>query len=348
MNEQPSPKGIEWTRIRNADGTTRRGYTSNPVGGCHHACRWQMPSGQIAICYAETVAKKFTAGYPQGFEPKDASGGKSFYWHPKEFEAWRKLKEPAGIFVDSMSDLMGHWIPDATIQTVLDAMTQAPQHVYQLLTKNAPRLTSFTFPSCAWVGASTPPDFMFGKRLDSDQQTRMLERILKTFRELKTAGKARITWLSAEPLSWDCSALLKEYADALDWIVIGAASNGAAYYPPDEATYRNAVEVLDAANVPIFLKGNMRSLPIAAKAWREEFPAFDKPTPPPAPDDTPTVDTVGTVAPTTPVTPMDAPAPEAPPILTAWQRYPAAEIERDLARFRAGQSWDYPSQRKAA
>ena len=47
-------RGIEWTD-----------YTSNIIAGCKHDCRWEMPDGKIAICYAETTATNVAqAAYP--------------------------------------------------------------------------------------------------------------------------------------------------------------------------------------------------------------------------------------------------------------------------------------------
>ena len=65
MNRQKPPKGIEWTRIRQADGTELPGYTWNPTGGCFHGCTWRMPDGSITECYAKTIAERFTSGYPR-------------------------------------------------------------------------------------------------------------------------------------------------------------------------------------------------------------------------------------------------------------------------------------------
>ena len=58
MNRQKAPKGIEWTRIRRADGSVLPGYTWNPTGGCLHGCTWQMPDGSVTECYAKTVAER--------------------------------------------------------------------------------------------------------------------------------------------------------------------------------------------------------------------------------------------------------------------------------------------------
>src|SRR3990167_2707371 len=99
MNEQKvdSKSSIEWTRIVNPDGTTRRGYTWNVVGGCQHDCKW-LVDGQIAECYAKTIAERVaTASFPNGFE--------HHYFHTERLQEPLKLKGPAGIFIDSMSDL---------------------------------------------------------------------------------------------------------------------------------------------------------------------------------------------------------------------------------------------------
>ena len=68
MNRQKLPKGIEWTRIRDADVYSERpGYTWNPTGGCHHGCTWQMPDGSITECYAKTIAERFTTSIQSRF-----------------------------------------------------------------------------------------------------------------------------------------------------------------------------------------------------------------------------------------------------------------------------------------
>jgi len=254
--------GIEWTKTVLPDGNERQGYTSNPVAGCQHKCRWQMPDGSIAICYAEEVANGIaSANYPNGFE--------SHYWFPERLQEPFSLKEPARIFIDSMSDLMGHWVPDEQIKAVLNVARKAERHTFQLLTKNAPRLLKFEFPLNVWPGNSMPPDFMMGERLTCQQQERMLRRGLQVLAELYP--KRLITWMSFEPLSWDVSAIVADYPYALRWAVIGAASNGPKYYQPDPEHVRRLLAVLDGFGVPVFFKGNLRTNP-AAEPWREDFP----------------------------------------------------------------------------
>ena len=113
--------------------------TWNPVTGCKHGCPY---------CYARRVAGRFgeaqratgdhhilqappvSTPYPYGFDPT--------------FHRYR-LDEPAHktkgqtIFVCSMADLFGPWVPIRWIVEVLDACRKAPQHRYLFLTKHPKR-----------------------------------------------------------------------------------------------------------------------------------------------------------------------------------------------------------------
>lgn len=249
MNEQKisSPHAIGWTRVRLPDGRVLRGFTANPIHGCKHECRWQMPDGTIAICYAEEIANGLARKvYPDGFA--------ALRFDEKELAAIKRRKDPSGIFFDSMSDVLGKGVPDEWIQKIVETLRECPQHIFQLLTKNAPRLWKFYWPKNVWLGASMPPDFMFGKRLHRNQQQKMLKR---TLRELSVMPHDRITWMSFEPLSWDVSELVAANPKALDWAVIGAASKGRVKYQPKRAWVENLLSVLDAQGVPVYMKSNL-------------------------------------------------------------------------------------------
>lgn len=253
MNKQGNAqggRGIEWCT-----------HTWNPIGGCQHACRWEMPDGTTAICYAELVAERVAgAHYPQGFA--------HHYWHPERLAEPLKLKEPARIFLDSMADLFGRTVPAEHLQAVLDVVCEAEQHTFLALTKNAPRLATVRdFPANLHIGVSSPPDWMFGHRLSRQQQEKMLRRSL----EILSQFPNRVTWMSFEPLSWDVSAIVEDYPGALKWAVIGAASNGPRTYQPDADCVAVLVDLLDTLGIPMFFKGNLRSNS-AAQPWREEYP----------------------------------------------------------------------------
>lgn len=250
--------GIEWTKTVLPDGTERQGYTWNPVGGCLHECQWKMPDGSIATCYAKEVALGVAGRmYPDGFE--------AHYWNPDRLFEPQRVQQPARIFIDSMADLMGHWVPKEQIEQVLDVCRKCSWHTFQLLTKNPKRLLEFDpFPPNVWPGFSTPPDFMWGRRLSGIQQVAKLQTDLQAMRMVKAAVK----WCSVEPLSWDVS----EYFEGcgLDWVVIGAASNGPKKYQPKPDHIENLLDCLDEQNIPVFFKGNLIWDP-----WREEFPAVE-------------------------------------------------------------------------
>jgi protein gp37 len=246
MNKQyksPTKRGIEWTD-----------YTWNPVGGCKHGCRWSMPDGSIAECYAETVAERVAQStYPNGFE--------HHYWRPELLNEPLSLSKPSRIFLDSMSDLMGAWVSDDQIEQVLEVCTKASWHSFQLLTKNAPRLTQFRFPPNVWVGVSAPPSIMFGKPLTYNQQVRMLARMMEVLKTIDVP----VRWMSIEPLSFDIAPLLED--SELEWAVIGAATNGSKAYQPRAEWVQNVLDVLDAQGTQVFFKGNLTWTP-----WREDFP----------------------------------------------------------------------------
>lgn len=248
QNDGKGKRGIEWTD-----------YTWNPVGGCQHLCRWIMPDGSIAKCYAETVAEGIArAAYPQGF--------KAHYWRPDALGEPLTLATPARIFLDSMSDLMGRWVPDEQINRVLDICRQADWHTFQLLTKNAPRLRQFQFPPNVWVGVSMPPTLMFGKRLSERSQKAYMQRAFEVLRQVDVP----VRWMSFEPLSFDVHAIVADQK-CLEWAVIGAASRGRELFQPKPEWVKNLHWVLDNQGVAVFHKGNLNWQP-----HREEFP--DKPT----------------------------------------------------------------------
>ena len=255
MNRQRAPGGIEWTRVYG-----RAGYTWNPTGGCLHGCTWRMPDGAIAECYAKTIAERFTAAYAQGFE--------YHYWRPQALAAPLRLKEPAGIFVGSMADLFGHWVPGEQIAQVLDTMRRADWHIFQTLSKYPLRLPEFNpYPANVWVGVSLPA----GQLLSPKGGARALAAYLRQMAQIQ----ASVRFLSIEPLWFDVAPALAEWLAAngraarlpFEWAIIGAASNGRRVYQPEKAWTAGLLRLLDEQGIPVFFKGNLDW-----PDWREEFP----------------------------------------------------------------------------
>lgn len=134
-------------------------YTWNPVTGCKHGCPY---------CYARKIAERFkgSKAWPNGFEPM---------FHHDRINDPQKIKKPQTIFVCSMADLFGAWVPDLWVSMVLDACWQAPQHTYIFLTKNPQRY--LRIPGCH-LGKK---NFWFGttitNQLDADQRIQWLRKM---------------------------------------------------------------------------------------------------------------------------------------------------------------------------
>lgn len=254
MNKQKKnelSRGIEWCD-----------FTWNPVAGCFHACQWTMPDGSVANCYAEDVATRVAGkAYPQGFE--------HHYWYPQRLSEPSKLKEPSKIFVGSMADVFGHWVATEQIQAIIDVCSANPKHTFQFLTKNATRAKPFHLPSNSWLGTSTPPTFMWNKPLSEDQQKRMMRHSLQMLASAHTDG---MLWISAEPLTFDLAPLLQQYPNLINWIVIGAASNGKKEFAPKAEYVERLLTECQRQGIAVFYKGNMKTLPLAVNHWLEEFP----------------------------------------------------------------------------
>lgn len=256
MNKQDKGKGgrgIEWTNM-----------TWNPIAGCFHGCAWKMPDGTIANCYAEDVANNVAnLQYPLGFE--------HHYFKEHMLDAPKRHKEGQKIFCGSMADVFGHWVPAEQIEAVLQVCRETPQHTYQFLTKNPPRLKLFDFPANCWVGVSAPPTFMMGKQLTDKQQHKWFEVALDNLIQCN----APIRWVSFEPLSFDIAPIARPYLEHIGWAVIGAASSGPRKFQPDPKWVEELLFALNVYDVPVFFKGNLRGNE-AVKKWREEYPSSVK------------------------------------------------------------------------
>lgn len=263
MNRQKPPKGIEWTRIKKyVDGklTELPGYTWNPTGGCMHGCTWKMPDGSVTECYAKTVAERLaTRAYAEGFE--------HHYWRPNTLREPLRVKEPAGIFVGSMADLFGHWVPAEQIRKVLDVMHEADWHTFQTLSKYPVRLPEFNpFPQNVWVGVSLPAGHLM--------KPAGAARALKAYLTHMEKVQAETRFMSIEPLWFDVAPVFEEWLDSherlpFEWVIIGAASNGRKLFQPETAWTQRLLDILDRQAIPVFFKGNLKW-----PEWRDEFPQY--------------------------------------------------------------------------
>jgi protein gp37 len=192
--EYPQPQGRATFNQTPSEGISWAEWSWNPVTGCLHGCDY---------CYARAIAHRFTDGFPAGFTPLfhherlDAPANTVIPAAHRDDPAWRR------VFVCSMADLYGRWVPDDWIAQVHKSMGDNPQWEYLLLTKFPARYVGLDLPSNAWVGTS----------VDEQKRVRIAE---DAFRKI---DGVKVKWLSLEPLR---EPLVFDDLSMFDWVVIGA------------------------------------------------------------------------------------------------------------------------------
>jgi protein gp37 len=87
--------------------------------------------------------------YPFGFTPT---------FHRYRLNEPQKWKQPQTVFIGSMADIFGEWVPDNWIKEIFKACAAAPQHTYIFLTKNPKRYYQLAekceLPFEHWYGAT--------------------------------------------------------------------------------------------------------------------------------------------------------------------------------------------------
>jgi protein gp37 len=206
-------------------------WTWNPVTGCLHNC---------VYCYARDIAERF---YPEKFRPT---------FHPERLRAPQYTKVPSqaeteigwrNVFVCSMADLFGKWVPQEWIDAVLTEVRAAPQWNFLFLTKFPQRLAEIDWPSNAYVGTS----------VDEQYRVAIAER---AFREVN----APIKWLSVEPFR---ERLTFRNLELFDWVVIGGQSKSSqapAFQPPWEWV-EHLQQQVRAAGCSLYWKPNLLTRP---------------------------------------------------------------------------------------
>lgn len=265
--------------------------TWNPITGCLHGCEY---------CYARRIAERFggasethnnetchecqwftegtgknhvldepvydfdhsrDAPYPFDFDPT---------FHRYKLDEPQHWKKPRNIFVCSMADLFGAWVPDEWIDDVVKATQRAPQHRYLFLTKNPERCGDWLerFEESRIEGLDEIENCWFGASASSND-------------ELERANRSRAHWLSIEPIrecihtDEDQFMEFRPYDGAeqrrWDWVVIGAETgNSKNKVCPKKEWIDDIAHICKEYGTPVFMKESLREL--MGDDFRQEFP----------------------------------------------------------------------------
>jgi protein gp37 len=172
-------------------------YSWNPVTGCYFLCEY---------CYAKAKAENpfFASGFPTQFKPT---------LYPARLSAPSRTRIPAAqkdnpgarrVFVCSMADLFGDWVPVEWIEQIIETCVAAPDFDFLFLTKNPARYLDFEFPKNCWLGAT------------ADRQRRA-KAAVDVFRQIS----GNVKFLSCEPLMEQVT-FPNNGLSAPDLVIIGA------------------------------------------------------------------------------------------------------------------------------
>jgi len=230
-------------------------YSWNPVTGCYGPYGTEQAPRRCSYCYAFKLAKRLKGrfGYPEDdpFRP---------VLHVDRLDEPKRKRKPARIFVCSMGELLGPWIPQAWIEAVIDAMFVAPQHTYVLLTKQ-PRSISRLHRALVsnlkfWLGVSV-------ESVDVIRLGRFMTFCIEANKLRPDFGPNIRLVASFEPLLGPVPIALPPI---LDWVIIGAQTNPKRL--PKRKWVQALIEAARAAGIPIFLKDNLE--------WPEEIKEFPR------------------------------------------------------------------------
>lgn len=208
-------------------------YSWNPVFGCEHDCQY---------CYSREIASRY---FKKDFKPRfhEDRLGMPANTRPSAKDANNR------VFVCSMADLFGDWVPREWIDRVMEVCETNKQWAYLFLTKNPKRLPTIDFPDNAWVGSTI------------DVQAREAG-VAEAFAQMKTDK----LFVSCEPLLEEIT-LSDKLLKALKLVIVGARSKGAVKEQPEPEWVESLLNQARKAGVAVWLKDNL--------AWRprsQEFP----------------------------------------------------------------------------
>lgn len=233
----------------------------NPITGCLHGCPY---------CYARGMARRFGGKiitghdhlyildeparradgtinpYPYGFDPT---------YHKYRLTIPQEWKKPQTIFVCSMADMFGDWVPEDWIDQIFTACLAAPQHRYLFLTKNGKR-----YMELAKNGVLVDREnFWYGCSVTRPEEPFFFSDRHKTFASIEPI---------LEPFDWVPGL---NHIELPDWIITGAETgNRKGKVKPERDWLDGIINGCAEHHIPLFMKESLREL--TGSDFKQEFP----------------------------------------------------------------------------
>lgn len=149
--------------------------TWNPIVGCEHGCSY---------CYARHLAHTRLRHLANDFAPTLVA------------RCLQQRFNRGFIFVSSMGDMWGDWVPDDWILSVLEIVRESPKATFLFLTKNPARYAEFWahIPSNVVLGATIE-----GNASTNGQAPAVTQRLVEMAR-LRGMAPGRHLMISIEPI----------------------------------------------------------------------------------------------------------------------------------------------------
>lgn len=248
---------MEKTKIETFDATW------NPISGCLHGCKY---------CYARDIAHRF-GGWTDSYsdmhhdtilkndspirvldKPLQIMRGEREGKWPKApypydfiptFHRYRLNdyigKKGRNIFVCSMADLFGEWVPDEWIKEVFAACEKAPQHNYLFLTKNPGRYVDLALRE----KLPAKENMWYGSTMTEPDMESFFSEYHKTF------------W-SIEPILTPFRRMEESKKQLPDWIIVGAETGRRKdKVIPEREWIEDILEDCRQRNIPLFMKSSL-------------------------------------------------------------------------------------------
>lgn len=253
----------------------------NPVTGCLHGC---------AYCYARKIAERFRGCcldlVGDSFVVRDGCGNGPIYelnnpvskvdgvdpvlgskvskapypfsfsptFHRYRLDIPAHWTKPRTIFVCSMADLFGDWVPDEWIEQVFEACEAAPQHRYLFLTKNPKRYVDLYVKDILRVRDS----FWYGSTITHANEPFFFSRM---------PDDNPHTFCSIEPILEPVGTM----QEMPDWVIVGAETgNRKGRVAPRKEWIDEIAAECRRRRKPLFMKDSLRDL--MGSDFRQEFP----------------------------------------------------------------------------